>query len=426
MRDTRIELDGVFAPVCGASGGIDAGAFDPLVRLLEDPVQLEAIRSRSGFLDVDKHAADWLEAVEDARPASFCDDLLVLGIGGSALGARAVLSALGSPAVRVHVVDNVDPHTIRGTLDRLDPARTVVNVVSKSGGTLETAAGFLVALQWLRDTLPAEEVRRRVVATTDPEKGLLRPWAAQEGWRRLEVPPDIGGRYSVLTPVGLFPIMVAGLDGEALLNGASACMKGDGVRDAAKLAAALHLLDVNKGRHDHVVWPNGDRLGDLAAWFLQLWAESLGKRREDGGHTGPTPVLVRGTTDQHSQLQLYMEGPADKAFLFLAVDDPGEDVEVPAPEGMPEELGNIAGHGVGRLLDVCRRATTRALLDAGRPCATIHLPRVDEGTVGYVFQLLMTATALAGTAYGVNPFDQPGVEAGKKHARALLDRVRGA
>jgi len=137
-------------------------------------------------------------------------------------------------------------------------------------------------------------------------------------------------------------------------------------------------------------------------------------------------VLVRGTTDQHSQLQLYMEGPADKAFLFLAVDDPGEDVEVPAPEGMPEELGYIAGHGVGRLLDVCRRATTRALLDAGRPCATIHLPRVDEGTVGYVFQLLMTATALAGTAYGVNPFDQPGVEAGKKHARALLDRVRGA
>lgn len=424
MQSIRIDLDGVFPKECGAAAGLDAGAFDPLVRLLEDPVQLEAIRSDSGFLDLERRAPDWLDAVEMARPGVPFDDLVVLGIGGSALGTRAALTALGAPAVRVHVVDNVDPHTLRTTLSGLDPVRTVLNVVSKSGGTLETAAGFLVALDWLRRALPAEEVRRRIVATTDPQKGFLRPWAAREGWKTLAVPPDIGGRYSVLTPVGLFPLVMAGLDGAALLAGAVAALQGDGVRSAARLAAALHLLDTARGRHVHVVWPYGDRLVDLGAWFLQLWAESLGKQREDGVATGPTPVLVRGTTDQHSQLQLYMEGPADKAFVFLAVEDPGEDLEVTAPPGLPEQLAYLAGRSLGELLDVCRRATTRALLDAGRPCAAIHLPRLDEAALGGAFQLMMTATALAGTAYGINPFDQPGVEAGKRHARALLDRTR--
>jgi glucose-6-phosphate isomerase len=415
----RLDLEGVFPQGCGQSAGLDTGEFERLVRVLADKVQVEGLRRRTGFMDVGRLADDWRMHVRDAMPArESYDTLLVFGIGGSSLGARAVLRALGCPAADVRVVDNVDPHTIRTALEGLTPARTIVNVVSKSGRTLETMGSFLHVLSWLENSLSDSEVRKRVIATTGPT-GTLREWSSRRRWRTLPVPPEIGGRYSVFTPVGLFPLAAAGLDIDAFLDGAASI--GDAERrDAARLAAALYQLDTVKKRNVHVIWPYSDRLLDLGAWFLQLWAESLGKKRDGKLGVGPTPVLARGATDQHSQLQLYMEGPPIHAFLFMHLIDSGPDVDLPGAPDLPEGLQYLAGRTAGEVLDVLRRSTARALREAGRPCITLSLPKADERSLGRAMQTLMTATALAGVAYGVDPFDQPGVEAAKRHARAIL------
>ncbi len=415
----RLDLDGVFPQSCGQNAGLAAGDFERLVRVLADKVQVEDLRRRTGFLDVARLKDDWRMHVGDAMPArGSYDALVVFGIGGSGLGARAVLKALGSKGAEVRVVDNIDPATIRAGLEGLNPERTIINVVSKSGRTLETMGGFLHALSWMEAALPDSEVRKRVVATTGPT-GTLREWSSRRRWRTLPIPPNIGGRYSVFTPVGLFPLAAAGLDIEAFLDGAAAV--GDAERrDAARLAAALYQLDTVKRRNIHVVWPYSDRLLDLGAWFLQLWAESLGKKVSGKSGVGPTPVLARGATDQHSQLQLYMEGPAHHAFLFMHLMDTGPTVELPGADDLPQGLQYLAGRTAGELLDVLRRSTSRALQEAGRPCMTLSLPDADERSLGTVMQTLMTATALAGVAYGIDPFDQPGVEAGKRHARAIL------
>ena len=417
----RLDLEGVFSQECGQTAGLDPGEYERLVRVLSDRVQFEDLRRKSGFLDVDRHADEWRKGALDALPPrSVFDTVLVLGIGGSGLGARAVIRALGAPKAQVRIVDNVDPHSLREALDGLKPERTLVNVVSKSGRTLETMGAFLHVLSWLEAALPDDEVRKRVVATTG-KTGTLREWSSRRRWRTLPVPENVGGRYSVLTAVGLFPLAAAGLDIDAFLDGAA--KSGDAERrDAARLAAALYLLDTTRGRNVHVVWPYADRLLDLAAWFNQLWAESLGKRRDGKTGVGPTPVLARGATDQHSQLQLYMQGPANHAFVFMNLAELGDGVDcaLPPPKDLPRDLGYLAGRTAGEVLDVLRRSTYRALVEAGRPCMTLTLPTADERTLGAAMQTLMIATALAGVAYGVNPFDQPGVEAGKKHARAIL------
>ena len=415
----HLELDGVFPAGCGGSAGLDEGDFERLVRVLVDKVQIEDLRNRTGFLDVGRLADEWRKHIRDAMPPrSLYDAVVVFGIGGSGLGARAMLSALGSPAADVRVVDNIDPHTVRQALAGLTPERTVINVVSKSGRTIETMAGFLHALAWMEASLSDVEVRKRIVATTGPT-GTLREWSSRRRWRTLPVPPNIGGRYSVFTPVGLFPLAAAGLDIDAFLDGAASV--GDAERrDAARLAAAFYKLDTVKKRNVHVVWPYADRLLDLGAWFLQLWSESLGKRGEGKQGGGPTPVLARGATDQHSQLQLYMEGSPIHAFLFMNLEDSGADCDLVGPADLPEGLQYLAGKRAGEILEVLRRSTTRALREAGRPCVTLTLPAANERSMGAAMQTLMTATALAGVAYGVDPFDQPGVEAGKRHARALL------
>lgn len=415
----RLDLDGVFPQACGQTAGLDAGDFERLVRVLSDKVQIEDLRRRTGFLDVARLRDDWRMHVGDALPArGTYDALVVFGIGGSGLGARAVIKALGTRQAEVRVVDNIDPHTIRSALAGLTPERTILNVVSKSGRTLETIAGFLHALEWMEAALPDSEVRKRVVATTGPT-GTLREWSSRRRWRTLPIPPNIGGRYSVFTPVGLLPLAAAGLDIDAFLDGAAAV--GDGERrDAARLAAALYQLDTARKRNVHVVWPYSDRLLDLGAWFLQLWAESLGKKVSGKSGLGPTPVLARGATDQHSQLQLYMEGTPCHAFLFMHLMDTEDDIVLPTPADLPEGLRYLCGRKAGDLLDVLRRSTSRALQEAGRPCLTLSLPKADERSLGMALQTLMTATALAGVAYGVDPFDQPGVEAGKRHARSIL------
>jgi glucose-6-phosphate isomerase len=360
------------------------------------------------------------------------DHVLVLGIGGSALGTKALLNALRRPAwnelddeareffPRLTVVENVDPTTVDAALRRIDPRRVLVNVISKSGGTAETMAQYLVVRQWLEDALGAAATRH-VVFTTDPTRGALRELAAREGIATLEVPPDVGGRFSVLSPVGLLPAALVGIDINELLSGARGAIEvaeaDELVRNPAALYAALHwAADLDLDARIDVLMPYTDRLREFAEWYRQLWAESLGKRVSRGGevvHRGPTPVGAVGATDQHSQVQLFMEGPYDKLITFAVVDDLGTDLEIPPRADLPADLAYLPGHSLGQLLRAEYEATSAALAQMGRMSCTLRLPDLSPATVGEAIMFLQVATGYAGVWYGVDPFDQPGVELGK-------------
>ena len=366
------------------------------------------------------------------------DDVVVLGIGGSALGPIALRTALRPPGwnalpaeerggqPRLHVLDNVDPRTIAALLDGLALPRALFVVTSKSGGTAETMAQFLVVAGRLRDAgLPAAE---HVVFVTDPEKGALRTLARAEGIPALDIPPNVGGRFSVLTPVGLLPAAVVGIDTGELLAGAAdmrtRCAPARLAENPAGAFAVLQwLADTQLGKNTHVLMPYSDALRDMADWFVQLWAESLGKVGRDGEGVGPTPLAALGATDQHSQVQLFMEGPANKTVTFVAVAGPALDVTIPSLHGDVPELAYLGGHTLFELLDIERRATAGALARRGRPNMTLTLDAVDAWHLGGLFMLLELATVYAGELYGVNPLDQPGVELGKQFTYAMLGRA---
>lgn len=370
------------------------------------------------------------------------DTIVVLGIGGSALGASALQRALLKPFwnelsdeqrdyfPRLYILDNIDPTTIGPLLDRLDLRRTLFNVISKSGSTAETMAQYLIVREKLRAAFDLEGERRHLVFTTDPEDGVLRKLASDEGIAALSVPPNVGGRFSVLSAVGLLPAALVGIDIEELLAGASDMderCRTDVLRDnpAALFAALQHAAHTGHGAPIHVMMSYGDRLHGVADWFRQLWAESLGKRLGRTGEeifVGPTPTSALGPTDQHSQVQLYMEGPFDKTVTLLAVRDAATDVAIPNAHPDLDALSYLGNRSLGELLDAERVATTQALAAAGRMNMTIMLPRASAHALGQLLMMLQIATVYAGAMYGVDPLDQPGVELGKQLTYGLMGR----
>ena len=372
-----------------------------------------------------------------ARTRGRYRDIVLLGIGGSALGPAALRSALRPPQwnllpdearegwPRLHVLDNIDPVTVAATIARVRPAETLFLVISKSGGTAETMAQYLIVRGRLEELgLPLAE---HLVFITDPSTGALRPIASAEGIPALDIPPDVGGRFSVLTPVGMLPSALIGIDVAAILAGAAAMAalaeSRDVTRNPAGAWAVLQwLADTRAGRPIHVMMPYADSLRDVASWFVQLWAESLGKVRPDGAHTGPTPVPAVGATDQHAQVQLFMEGPQDKTLTFIAVREPAVDITIPSLHADIPDLAYLGGHDLWQLLNFERRATAGALAARGRPSATIELDRVDEWHLGAILMFLELATAYAGALYGIDAFNQPGVELGKRFTYGMMGR----
>lgn len=401
---------------------------------------VESQRSALGFLSLPTNEPV-LQSTLDvaARVHGKFDDVMLLGIGGSALGPMALRTALRPMAwntldaaarggfPRMHVLDNVDPLTISTLLTRLDLARTLVLVVSKSGGTVETMAQYLIVREAMAIAVGEDAARNHFVFVTDPEVGALRRIARAEGIATLDVPANVGGRFSVLSPVGLLPAALMGIDIRALLAGA-ADMAERGASNtlpnnpAGTFAVLQWLADTKHGRHIHAIMPYADPLRDLALWFVQLWAESLGKRRQDGSHTGPTPLPALGATDQHSQVQLFMEGPLDKTVTFVAVKGRTSDGPIPHRHADIPELAYLGGHALGELLDIEQRATAGALAARGRLNLTIAIDAVDPWHVGSLLQMFALATAYAGALYQVDAFNQPGVELGKQFAYALLGK----
>ncbi len=366
------------------------------------------------------------------------DNLIVLGIGGSALGTTAMFNALcyghnlqskeqrgGLP--RLYVLDNVDPDGFAAHLGLCDAARTCFLVISKSGTTVETTSQFLVARQWVEECV-GEHFCDHFVLITDPENGVLRELADREGYRSCAIPAGVGGRFTAFTPVCLLPLACVGVDITRLLKGAADLSQfvchGDLESNPAYLNAVLQYLAYQKGLRTSVLMPYSDRLKDIADWFRQLWAESLGKKFATDGtvlNVGPTPVSALGTTDQHSQVQLYMEGPFDKVVTFIAVDEFDQDLQLPNYEASPK-MSYLAGHTMGELIRVEQEATAAALVKNQRSNCTIHIPRVTPETVGALIYLFEVQTLFAGYLFDVNPLDQPGVEEGKLFTYALMGR----
>ena len=391
-----------------------------------------------GFADVVSDAGLRDQSVDFATKAEGkYDDVVILGIGGSALGPIALRTALRPSAwnmlssgsrdglPRLQVLDNVDPETISALLERLDLSRTLFIVTSKSGGTAETMSQFLIVHQRITDASLA--VSEHFVFVTDPAQGALRPLAQRLGVAALDIPPSVGGRFSVLTPVGTLPAALIGIDITELLRGATdmvaRCESDKLMENPAGIYGMLQwTADTKYGKAINVFMPYSDPLRDFAAWFVQLWAESLGKHLPNGDSVGQTPLAALGATDQHSQVQLFMEGPKNKVLTFVAIEERGTDVKIPHGFEDVKELGYLGGHSLGELIGIEQRATAGALARRGRPNLTIHLDRVDAWHVGGLMMLLELATAYAGQLYGIDAFNQPGVELGKQFAYALLGR----
>jgi len=371
-----------------------------------------------------------------------CEILVVLGIGGSALGNIALQTALNPymynldesqrDGPKMFVFDNVDPPQFASFLnwarDKLD--KTIFNVISKSGRTAETASQLLIIRQLLIEKLGPDGFRNQVVATTDAQAGTLRNIATDANLRTLVVPDGIGGRLTVLSAVGLFSAAMCGIDIDALLAGAADMDKRvsreDFVENPAAINAAINHHFYNRGKRNAVIMPYSYALKDMADWYRQLWAESLGKRVDLNGRevrVGPTPIKALGTTDQHSQVQLYREGPNDKLFTFLEVKDFDSDRTIgPAPD-CAVELEFLAGKNLSTLLNDEKRATEYALLHDERPCLTVLFDQVNEYTVGQFIYFFEVTTSLVGALFNINPYDQPAVELGKEATFALMGRT---
>jgi len=369
-------------------------------------------------------------------------DMIVLGIGGSALGNIAIQSAL-NPATynimgdkarggpRLFVLDNVDPAMVGDVLQFIGRRlkTTLVNVISKSGETAETAAEFMIFRELLRERI-GDDFAKRIVATTDAEKGTLHTIAKADGYDMLTVPGDVGGRFSVLSQVGLFSAAMCGVDIDLMLAGADSMRQRVEIMDlmqnpAVILAAIKYIMFTEKGKPMHVMMPYSNRLYMLADWYRQLWAESLGKQNNRHGKeifTGPTPIKALGTTDQHSQVQLYREGPNDKFTQFIDVKKHPRSVRVPDVFGDVPGLEYLRKASLGKLLNAEKTATEFAMARSARPSVTIRLPEINAKHVGEFFYLYEFTTSLMGELLDINAYDQPAVELGKQATFALMGR----
>ena len=373
------------------------------------------------------HIINYIEKIKDKF-----DNMVVLGIGGSALGNKAVYSAIKTQKQlkKLYVYDNVDPYYLDEILSSIKHERTIFNVITKSGTTAETMASFMYIIACLKEKFPSD-YRERLIITTDKEKGFLRKIIQDEGFQDFIVPDDVGGRFSVLTDVGLVSSAFVGIDIKALLKGASemrqhASRIDDFYKNPAMMIAFYHMHYLSQGKNISVMMPYCNALYDLADWYRQLWAESIGKRYDLDGKevfVGQTPVQALGATDQHSQVQLYAEGPKDKVFTLLMVEDFDKDFIIPEIYTDRPEVNYLCKKSFSELLNAECLATEYALTEAKRPNMMIKLSDINEENIGAFIYLYEAATVYAGYMLNINPLDQPGVEAGKIATYALMDKA---
>ena len=365
---------------------------------------------------------------------------VVLGIGGSALGPIAVQQAINHPYYnelprdkrngfpKLYVADNVDPEKLVYLFQTVDVTKCLFNVISKSGSTSETMSQFMIIKKMLDEKL-GKDAAEHIVCTTDKVNGNLIKIAKEEGYKAFIIPSGVGGRFSALTPVGLLAAAFCGIDIKAMLAGAAfmdeICKNDDIYKNPAFMYAILNYIGMEKGRNICVVMPYADSLKYISDWYAQLWAESLGKKYDNDGNivnVGPTPVKALGVTDQHSQVQLYTEGPFDKMIVLMGVDKYKETIQIPESNKEIPSLGFLGGITQNQLIQTEQMATEYALMKSGKMNMTITLPEVNEFTLGQTLYMFEVATGFTGELLNINAFDQPGVEEGKNATYAFFGR----
>ncbi len=423
-----------FANSLGADG-LDRGYFELMLDRLRAPFKdLQAIQKggKSALFGLPARRDDVaaLAPVAEAFRAGF-DDVVVLATGGSSLGGRTLAALAGpaygarAPAPRLHFVDNVDPHSFDALLGGLDLERTGFLAISKSGGTAETLAQFLVCLEAVKAAPNAGAASRHFTIITEPADNPLRRLADADDISVLDHDPEIGGRFAALSLVGLLPAMIAGVDAVRVREGAGevldALARAEGPEVSEPAIGAAIAVGLARERHigATVMMPYADRLSCFALWFRQLWAESLGK-----GGNGTTPIQALGTVDQHSQLQLYLDGPRDKMFTLIFVAGAGKGRRITPGAAAGGDLSYLAGHTMGDLMEAEQQATAKSLIGSNRPTRIFRLKTLDERTLGGLMMHFMLETILAAALLGVDPFDQPAVEEGKVLARDALAAAR--
>jgi glucose-6-phosphate isomerase len=370
-------------------------------------------------------------------------NIVILGIGGSSLGGYALLKALLHPywndltdaqrqgKPRYYFLENVDSDQVAGLLEMVSLPDTLFLVITKSGTTAETMSAFLTVQATLKASLGDANAKEHIVAITDASKGILRNIANAEGYTTFVVPDDVGGRFSVFSAVGLLPAALCGVAIDQCQQGIQDLLPllqhTDITQNPAAQNAALQIKFYQAGKPLSVFMPYSARLAAVSDWYVQLWAESLGKKHDLNGrvvHVGPTPVRAVGVTDQHSQVQLFNEGPFDKVFTFVTVDQPDHSVTIPhvPANGMMDELAYLGGRSFQDLMQAEFVSTRGSLVRNQRPSVTLSLPKVDAYHVAQLLFFLEVQTAIAGGLLNIDPFDQPGVELAKQYTYALMGR----
>ncbi|ACO03684.1 glucose-6-phosphate isomerase [Persephonella marina EX-H1] len=423
----RIDYTNVMAETIGERDGIlreELLSFRHFV--IETHARIQKEKERK-FYFAKLPYQDTQEIKEFAKEISERFDYFVLiGIGGSSLGAQMLFESLKSINHNIYdrpkffIMDNVDPDKFSSILEIIDIEKTCFNVVSKSGSTVETIANFAIVLDILKKRL-GERWNEHLVFTTDPEKGFLKRFGEENNIKILHVPPKVGGRFSVLSPVGIFPAAVLGIDIDQLLEGAKkmdlVCSIEEHVEhNPAYLIAITHYIaNMRRGKTISVMMPYSEKLSSFVDWYRQLWAESLGK---DG--LGQTPVKALGTVDQHSQIQLYRDGLRDKIITFIQVERRAEDFKI--PDEIPEDIHYLSGHTLHEILNKELLGTKAALIKSKVPNITISMDKISPYNIGMLIYLYEMATGFSGYLYKINPFDQPAVEEGKNFTYALMGR----
>jgi glucose-6-phosphate isomerase len=423
------EVESCFSDAIGADG-LTRAEFGTLLDAARPAVETLRRRHGDGSLPLlrlperrDDLAA--LTRVAERYRRDF-DDILVLGTGGSSLGGKSLCELAGPAPVptapRLHFLENVDPHSFDALIAAIDPARTGVIVISKSGGTAETLTQLYCCLDWLAAARGRDALSRHVTAIVEPGKSVLRRLAESLEMQTLDHDPDVGGRYSVLSLVGLLPALIMRLEAEEVRAGASEVLEPilAGAELASIAPAVGAAVSVGLARHRgatmSVIFPYIDRLASFGLWYRQLWAESIGK---DG--KGTTPLRAMGTVDQHSQLQLYLDGPKDKMYTIVMGAPAGQGPVIDTALFDDPALSPLRGRRMGDLLDACQRATAETLVAKGRPVRVMRLAKVDERAMGALMMHFMLETIIAAHLLGVDPFDQPAVEQGKVLARRYME-----
>lgn len=383
-----------------------------------------------GFAKLDSFNLDVLKGFVKTVMGKF-NDLIIVGIGGSSLGFEAIVESLmpyghnslsfaergGFP--RVWIADNVDPYKSYWITKNCVPQDSIVCVITKSGTTVETISNFTYIYNWLESEV--EDIRDHIVCITDNINNPLRSFAQSKDFKIFDIPLNVGGRFSVLTSAGMMPSAILGLDIDKFLAGAYDVIKSDFEQILILSAVYIHYIE-NKC-NINVLMPYSSRLYGLGKWFCQLWAESLGKKvnfNNEIVYFGSTPVPSIGANDQHSLVQLFKEGPADKLITFIEIENHDFDVDIGNSIGKDFEY--IKGKRLGDLLNIELKATELALTKENKPNIKIKIDTLDEYTLGYLFMLFEYIVPTVGLTFDINPFNQPGVEEGKQYAYGLMGR----